>query len=31
MTHGFTVDKQFHAEVVSLILDWAREQLEVGK
>jgi uncharacterized protein len=31
MTHGFTVDKQFSAEVVSLILDWAREQLAAGK
>jgi uncharacterized protein len=31
MTHGFTVDKEFHAQVVSIILDWAREQLAVGK
>jgi pimeloyl-ACP methyl ester carboxylesterase len=31
MTHGFTVEKKFHAEVVSAILNWAKEQLAASK
>lgn len=31
MTHGFTVEKKFHAEVVSAILNWAKEQLGANK
>ncbi|HVH73215.1 MAG TPA: alpha/beta hydrolase [Candidatus Dormibacteraeota bacterium] len=31
MTHGFTVDKKFHSEVVSEILKWAQEQLAAGE
>lgn len=27
MTHGFTVDKKFHAELIPLILDWMKETL----
>jgi pimeloyl-ACP methyl ester carboxylesterase len=27
MTHGFTVDKKFHAELILLILDWMKEAL----
>ncbi len=31
MTHGFNVQKKFHSEVVTLILNWAKEQLATGK
>ena len=31
MTHGLTVEKKFQAEVVTLILNWAKEQLATGK
>jgi hypothetical protein len=31
MTHGFTVDKKFYSDVVSLSLSWAKEQLRSGK
>jgi uncharacterized protein len=31
MTHGFTVDKKFHSDLVSAILDWAKRQLAAGK
>lgn len=31
MTHGFTVDKKFDADVVTIILNWAKEQLAAGK
>ena len=31
MTHGFTVEKKFQAEVVTMILNWAREQLATGQ
>lgn len=27
MTHGFTVDNKFRADIVALILDWTRQQL----
>jgi uncharacterized protein len=27
MTHGFTVDKKFHSELIPMILDWAKEAL----
>jgi pimeloyl-ACP methyl ester carboxylesterase len=30
MTHGFMVDKKFHAELVPTILDWTRQQLASG-
>lgn len=30
MTHGFDVDKNFHAEVVKLILDWVKATLPSG-
>lgn len=31
MTHGFNVDKKFDADVVTTILDWAKEQLAAGR
>lgn len=31
MTHGFTVEKKFQPEVVTMILNWAKEQLATGK
>jgi pimeloyl-ACP methyl ester carboxylesterase len=31
MTHGFTVEKKFQAEVVNMILNWAKEQVAAGK
>jgi pimeloyl-ACP methyl ester carboxylesterase len=31
MTHGFTVDNKFHADVVTVILNWAKEQLAAAK
>lgn len=31
MTHDFTVEKKFQAEVVTMILNWAKEQLATGK
>jgi len=30
MTHGFTVEKKFHAELVPLILDWMKRTLTVS-
>ena len=30
MTHDFTVEKKFQAEVVTIILNWAKEQLATG-
>jgi pimeloyl-ACP methyl ester carboxylesterase len=31
MTHGFMVGRKFHSEVVTTILDWAKEQLAAAK
>ena len=31
MTHGFTVENKFQAEMVTVILNWAKEQLATGK
>ena len=31
MTHGFQIDKKFHAPLIPLILEWTKAQLEVGK
>lgn len=31
MTHGFTIDKKFDADVVTTILNWAKDQLAAGK
>ena len=31
MTHGFSVDMKFHADVVTTILNWAKEQLAASK
>ena len=31
MTHGFTVDQKFDADVVTTILNWTKEQLAAGK
>jgi len=31
MTHGLTVEKKFQAEMVTIILNWAKEQLAAGK
>ena len=31
MTHGFSVDRKFDADVVTTILNWAKEQLAAGK
>ena len=31
MTHGFTVDKKFDADVVTTILNWTKEKLAAGK
>ena len=31
MTHGFTVENKFYAEIVRVILDWAKEQLATGQ
>lgn len=31
MTHGFSVDMKFHADIVSTILNWAKEQLAASK
>ena len=31
MTHGLPVEKKFQAEMVTIILSWAKEQLAAGK
>jgi pimeloyl-ACP methyl ester carboxylesterase len=31
MTHGFTVEKKFHSDLVPVILNWAKQQLADGK
>lgn len=31
MTHGFTIDRKFDAEVVTTILNWSKEQMAAGK
>jgi pimeloyl-ACP methyl ester carboxylesterase len=31
MTHGFTVEKKFQGEMVTVILNWAKEQLATGE
>jgi len=31
MTHGFSVDMKFHADVVNTILNWAKDQLTEAK
>jgi pimeloyl-ACP methyl ester carboxylesterase len=31
MTHGFSVDMKFQADVVTTILNWSKEQLAAGK
>lgn len=31
MTHGFNVENKFHADLVSVILNWARQQLAVAQ
>ena len=31
MTHGLTVEKKFQGEMVTIILNWAKEQLAAGQ